>query len=512
MSTKTRFKFTCLALMALFLVPIILSACQPAKQPEPGLIGTWTLDGDFLGSGEQQSLIVQINTLTPQSDNANIFEGTGCLQTGVSGGWAPLALQAVLNPQGATYTINIYSTLLAEQLENGVGVIRLTGETQALTAGKPVSLNGNARTALGEGKWTGERTAALAVECPAWDASLAMRAEVNLMRDMAFTPPFDGTLFSVETSIVSSELRVLEPDGKVTNVPYHSSIFSLGVDFVNSFLFQGGHIGTPALDKPYIFTLLDALGEPIPGIQDQESYLRCRQGAPVNLQAAFVPGGYLEVSWDATNLVPGEFEPEKGYGLYQIIIEKFPRLETGSIYGAEALQTSHRIPWAAFEPGSTGKPDGTDYGIGLSQFDDGQYIIKMATYNFYDAPEGEIGFDCRVEDSRHILFFTKQGDALSIQPGGAISGFVLDKNGKPLSGIAVKCTGADSAFQESMCSAENGFFLFNNLPLDSFTLSAGQFGTEDCGSNPYATVELPAISLTAASPIWEEQNFTLSAE
>lgn len=512
MSTKTRFKFTCLALMALFLVPIILSACQPAKQPEPGLIGTWTLNGDFLGSGEQQSLTVQINHLTPQPENSNILEGTGCMQSGVSGGWAPLALQAALNAQSVTYTFNIYSTLLAEQLENGMGVIRLTGETRAPEAGKPVSLNGNARTVLGEGKWTGERTAALAVECPAWDASLAMRAEVNLMRDLAFTPPFDGTLFSVETSIVSSELRVLEPDGKVTNVPYHSSIFSLGVDFVNSFLFQGGHIGTPALDKSYIFTLLDALGEPIPGIQDQESFLRCGQGAPVNLQAAFVPGGYLELTWDAPDLVPGEFEPEKGYGLYQIIIEKFPRLETGSMYGAETFQTNHRIPWAAFEPGSTGKPDGTDYGIGLSQFDDGQYIIRMAAYNFYDAPEGEIGFDCRVEDSRHVLFFTKQGDALSIQPGGAISGFVLDKNGKPLSGIAVEFAGINSAMRDRVCSAENGYFLFNNLPLDSFTLSAGQFGTEGCGTNAYLTVELPIISLTAASPIQEDQNITLSAQ
>jgi hypothetical protein len=495
---------------------VILTACQPDVQtdigPDSGLIGAWVLSGDFLGSGGQQQVTVQINRLSPQSDNPNIFDGTGCMQSGDSGGWAPLKLRAELNAQTENYSVNIYSTLLAEEFENGTGVIRLIGETGIPAAGEPERITGNSRTALAEGSWTGERTTALTVDCPAWDQSLVMHAEVGLWRDIAFSPPFDETAFMVETNIVSSKLRVLEPDGEVTLIPYHPDIFSYDVDFVNSFLFRGEHAGTPVLDEPYNFFLLDSFDEPIPGIQEQESYRRCGQGAPINFKASFFAGEYLEISWDAPGLVPDEFDPEKGNGCYQIIIEKFPANENGIIYLGETKQTTHHIPWHTFEPGSAGQPDGINYGISLSQFDDGQYVIKMATYNFYDAPEGEIGFDCRVEDSRHDLLFSKQGETLSTQPGGAISGYVMDKDGKPLSGIAVEFVGSQNAIRDSICTTDEGFFLINHLPLDSYTLSAGGFGTEDCEPNSYLPIELPTISLTVESPIQEDQNFTLVAQ
>ncbi len=65
---------------------------------------------------------------------------------------------------------------------------------------------------------------------------------------------------------------------------------------------------------------------------------------------------------------------------------------------------------------------------------------------------------------------------------------------------------------DRICSDKNGFYLFKQLPLDTYTLSAGQFGTEGCGLNMYTTVVLPSVSLTTASPIHEGQNFTLLAQ
>ena len=499
------FKVMCVLVLLFFSV----SACQPGSQAEPELIGAWLLSGDTLGDGSQLELTVQINQLTPQTDNPAILDGSGCMQSGESGGWAPLSLQAELDAASGVYRLHLISTVTTQELENGVGVIRLSGETQPSGAGPYERATGISRTALGAGQWSAERTSALAVECPAWDAALVLRGEVGVGRDLAYSPPLDVTSLLAETSVVSAQLRVIAPDGIVTLIPYHADIFSFDVDFVNSFLYQGGHEGTPALDASYEFFLLDALGEVIPAIQNEDSFRRCNQGAPVNLRTALVPGDYLEVSWDAPELIAGEFDPENGYGFYQIIIEKYPLPEGGFIYGGESEQTSHRIPWKAFEPGSAGQPDGMDYGIGLSQFADGQFIIKMAAYNFYDAPEGEVGFDCRVEDSRHVLIFSKQGDSLSIQPGGAISGFVRGADGKALSGIAVDYRGAETGAHDRVCSGENGFFLFNHLPLDSYTISAGQFGTEGCDPNSFATVTLPALVLTAETPIQADQNFVL---
>jgi hypothetical protein len=103
-----------------------------------------------------------------------------------------------------------------------------------------------------------------------------------------------------------------------------------------------------------------------------------------------------------------------GHGQYQITIEKYPQQEGGFIYGAEGLMNSHRIPWISFDPGSPGSPDGTDYGISLSEFEDGEYEISIFTYNRYDPPEGENGYDCWVYDSGENIVFQKKGDQLSL--------------------------------------------------------------------------------------------------
>ena len=191
------------------------------------------------------------------------------------------------------------------------------------------------------------------------------------------------------------------------------------------------------------------------------------------------------------------------------VLENTPWRESDFLYGAETILTTHRIPWAAFAPGSPGFPEGADYGLSLSALEDGQYIIFVADYSYYDPETGESGYDCRVQDSRHAILLTKQGDQITVQPAGAVSGFIYDGAGSPLAGIAVEINGVGTGFHERVCSRENGYYLFTRLPLDSFTLSAGGFGTEDCPENSFATLTQPDLALDAASSIVEGMDLVL---
>ncbi len=170
----------------------------------------------------------------------------------------------------------------------------------------------------------------------------------------------------------------------------------------------------------------------------------------------------------------------------------------------------HEIPWDSFVPGSTGAPDGADYGVSLSELEDGTYIIQVASYNYYEPAEGEVGHDCRVSDSRQALFITFQGDEITFLPAGAVSGFIYGPDNNPLEGIAVEINGVGSGFHERVCSMENGFFLFTRLPLDTFSMSAGGFGTEDCEPNNFATLIHPDFTLTVNNPILDNINLIIT--
>ena len=257
------------------------------------------------------------------------------------------------------------------------------------------------------------------------------------------------------------------------------------------------------------------LGYPLFGAEDQDVFRRCDQGAATNLRAVVHlrldtdQVDYVEVIWDTPEIIPDYFDPDSGNGFYQLVLEGTPWGETGMLYGSESIQPAHHIPWNSFEPGAAGFPTGHDYGISLSELEDGQYILTIGVFSYYDPPAGESGFDCRVSDSRYGLFLTKQGDQITVQPAGAVSGFVYDGSGNPLADIAVEINGVDTGFHERVCSGENGYYLFTRLPLDSFTLSAGGFGAEDCPENSFATLTQPDLVLDVASPIVEGVDFVL---
>ena len=500
-----------LLLIAIILVAIILFLLlKPGAPTEPpaDLLGMWTFTGRFLQPGTDTELIIQLNTIEPAGEDT--YLGNGCMQTGASGGWAPLSMQAVYNPASGEYTLNMLSTLVAPELEAGAAVIRLVGSSEMGSGGlKDDAASGVAYLVTGEIAWAGGHSSLEIIQCPAWDAALTFRGEFGLHRDLATIPPWDGTNFLSETMIVSSQMQVETPDGQVFLANYHTDIFTPEVNFIDHFRFDYSVEGAPVVAQPYIFTLLDAIGAPVPGFESHDTFQRCDQGAATNLHAEFIPQEGITLTWDAPEIIPDYFDPENGHGLYQATLDHDPWQEGTLTYGAEMISTSHHIPWNTFEPGAAGVPDGQDYGISLSEIEDGRYILFIGTYSYYEPAPGETGFDCRVTDSRQALFITRQGEQITIQPAGAVSGFVTDADGNPLGGIAVAIDGVGTGFHEAVCSRENGYYLFTRLPLDTFRVSAGSVGTEDCPPNDYASIVLPELELTFDVPIRQDIDFVL---
>lgn len=509
-----------LVILAIFLVAIILFLVfKPAEfAPPPGdLRGTWRLSGDFLQSGASTSLTLQINQFGVVAGKPDTYLAAGCMQTGASESWAPLSLQAILDGSSGRYSLTMLSTVVAAELDEGAAVIRFVGDAEMGLAGsKDDRLSGTAYTVAGENDWQGEHSSLKAVECPAWDEGLVFVGEFTTYRDLAHIPAWDIINFQGETLIASAKMRVEAPDGQVYLSEAYTDIFTPDVNFIDQFRFHSPVEGSPITGEPYIFTLLDVLGKTIPGVSAQDSYNRCDQGAAANLRAVVHLRGdnsqvdYVELSWDAPEIIPDYFDPQNGHGFYQLALRRSAGQEGVAFYGAETTATTHNIPWESFEPGSAASPDAYDYGVSLSELEDGGYILSILAYSYYEPQEGESGFDCMVTDNRHALFITKQGDQITAQPAGAISGFVYDSTGNPLAGVAVEINGLGTGFHERVCSRANGYYLFTRLPLDTFNLSAGGFGAEECPPNSFPTLAQPDITLDLENPIREGMDITLA--
>jgi len=500
--------------IAIIIVSFIV-ACGSKSSKDPNLLsdllGTWNLAGNFFQSGTDTNLVLKINEIEPATNGENTYLAVGCTQTEATGRWAPLSVQAIFNAETNSYKLNILSAILLPEADNPASVIRFVGGAEMHTSGVDDDrANGLSYSTLGEIEWIGRHINQQIIDCPQeLDEKLHFQGEVNNGRDFTFTPPLDSTIFSAETNIVSAKMQVETPDGKVVLVPYQTDIFTPNINLIDSFRFSTGADGTPIIAEPYHFTLLDVLGKPIPGAESRDTYKFCDHGAATNIRANYNPGNFLELSWAAPELIPGRFDPENGHGFYQLTLESYPRRDGGWSYGAETTFTTHKAPWNTFKPGPEGLPGGSDYGVSVSELKDGDYIVYVATYNYYMPTAGEVGFDCRVVDSRQNLILTKLGKSITYRPTGAVSGVISDKDGNPQGGIAVKINGANTRFYENVCSQENGYYVFTRLPLDTFTLSAGEFGSETCNQNSFATFSLPDIVLTADNPIRNNIDFFL---
>jgi hypothetical protein len=217
-------------------------------------------------------------------------------------------------------------------------------------------------------------------------------------------------LLGIITSIIMDSVRVDLPDGRSVIVPAVTDVFSPEVDWTTLFRFSTCEPGMPIAGGEYIFTGLDADGEPIPGARNTDIWVGVEPpDPPTNVRAEIIEDGIL-VSWDESPIIPGSFEPaaEPQLGFYQLGIRKIGTDE--SVYGASGISASpHLIPQdeADFIVGK-------DHGLSLGEMEDGTYCLGACVHSI--APEGSLGkvFEYNSTDTDQGITFTIQDGEITL--------------------------------------------------------------------------------------------------
>jgi hypothetical protein len=79
---------------------------------------------------------------------------------------------------------------------------------------------------------------------------------------------------------------------------------------------------------------------------------------------------------------------------------------------------------------------------------------------------------------------------IELEPGGEITGVVLDKNGKARSGISVYLISGDAQANQTMQSDKEGKFRFGGVPSGTFTVKAHKFAAGGVSENEQSEVTL----------------------
>ena len=217
-------------------------------------------------------------------------------------------------------------------------------------------------------------------------------------------------ILEVVTNIVMDSVRVDLPDGGSTVIPRYPE-FSPGVEGTAVLHFFTCAPGVAVAGGEYIFTGLDAAGEPLPGARSTDIWVGVEPpDPPTNVRAELTGSGIL-VSWDESPIIPGSFEPraEPQLGFYQLMIS---RIETGEdVYGANGIIGSpHLVPR---DKGAFIK--WKDFGLSLSEMEDGTYRLYARIFGV--APEGSPGKGAEYNNSdpNQDMGFTIQDGEITIE-------------------------------------------------------------------------------------------------
>lgn len=335
------------------------------------LRGRWEfVVSDF--AEEPLSFDIFINDLAPDPDSqtGNEYLAVGCMGSPGVDAIAPMALRATDKGDGV-YKLSILSTVVPPGDEKPF-VIQFLSTVFTNGSGVPDDvMEGSIRTDFFEG---GELSAThhdrRRTKCPPVGdiptPGLYFRGDVYVHH--AYWGEDLDVIFNVlegYTNIVSSGMRVERPDGTVVIVPYYTDIFSPQVDFISEFRYLETSAGDPISGQPYTFTLLDALGDPIPGTTQTDVWTGCvTYPPPRNLNPVVTAELDVNLSWAPVPVAPG-FDPANGIGFYQIFT--WPDFEGETSYGANVISSpNHLIPWAGFDGWAPGWPDGFDNGASSS--------------------------------------------------------------------------------------------------------------------------------------------------
>lgn len=462
MNKKSKF-----LLGVLFVLIFVIGISVPVNASPNGvddLRGRWDLTWAFDGENDEMPLTLYINDLIEDPNNSTKLFASGCMRTLGSDDFAPLFLRANREVEGV-YDLSILSTVISEDWEPYL--IRFDGMLFANGSGVKDDdiTDGRFITEFAEGNWFATHHDRRLTKCPSIDHSrLVFFADIYAHRDIAYQPPRDTTLLETHTVIVSSGMLVEFPDGREVTVENYTDIFSPDVDFVGRFRYLLNLEETPIIGQPYTFTLLDPLGDPIPGATVTDFWSGCEPEAPTNLVSDYLTDGSIKLSWNPVPYIPGEYDPssEYPYNVYHFGVSPLEGGETE--FGSHgAISSYHIIPWDYFEPDSAGFPDGSNYGQSLSELTDGWYEVTVNGTTSHTPDDEAIGFECFTYDTRETLLINKSGDLLIDQKTGVISGFVYDQFGNPLQNIRVDACTVVGEYCRSSQTNEFGFYSITGL-------------------------------------------------
>jgi hypothetical protein len=334
--------------------------------------------------------------------------------------------------QNVTVTANFARAYDLTMVANPVGLGTATDLTNGspYTAGTSVSIIALANSGCHFVNWTaptgtfGNATSAqTTLVMPAQNATvtanfavdLYFRTDTYVWSNGPATLPLEKRNPFIElqvfTNIVMDSVRVDLPDGRSIIVPPFTDVFSPGVDGTTLLRFDTLVPGMPTAGGEYIFTGLDAAGEPIPRARNTDIWVGVEPPAPpTNVRAEVTKDGIL-VSWDASPIIPGSFEPAAvpQLGFYQLEIGRTGK--GGAVYGAGLISmSSHLIP-----QDRANFAEGKDWGLSLSEMEDGTYHLRTCIHSI--APRGSLGrgFEYNTADSDQGIIFTIQNGEITIE-------------------------------------------------------------------------------------------------
>jgi hypothetical protein len=407
-------------LTSLTLVVLFIPGTVLAQNGVDDLRGRWDFYVDGLGQ-DFDNFIVYIDDIK-YSQDVGAFLANGCMKS-PSQMLSPLALKAEYRGNGS-YNVSITSTVIPSGDGNPF-VIQFFGPFYTFGPGVPDDIAGGddsrIRTEfIDGGMWTAmhhdrEKKSCPAVEIPPLSFSVDVRAQQNLRGGQA---ELIKTILEAQTDIASSGALVEKPDGTKVTLPPYTDIFSPDVDFVSKFRYtipfdQADNVN-PIAGQPYFFTLLDVLGNPIPGSLKTDTWTGCFISAPRNFVANISSNNDIDIEWDEVPKVDG-FDPANGVGFYQIEIGGWNPWSP-DIYGSNLIKsTTHIVPWNDFIPPSPGYPDGYDLGVGLSKFpDDRTYGIRIEAFSRPPIGSGGQNHECVIVDFDENIYFQKTVNGISL--------------------------------------------------------------------------------------------------
>lgn len=403
--------------LLIFLLIILLSSFSViesafADKVSKDLRGRWDIKAD--SSLNESNLVMYVSDIKYDPNNGG-FLATGCLETEYSKLLSPLSLQAEPTVGGG-YEVSFLSTVLPVSGSPFVikfnGSIQINGNSVADDSANGLFHYINSDNDDVNGYWDAKHHDRRRKECPPAEIppfyfNPDVRAHYNY-RDGKIDNSFIG--FDGQTDIVSTGMIVETPDGNTFIASPYTDVFSPNIDFIQNFRFLNNYNSVgPVPNEPYLFSLLDALGNPIPGTNQVDVWTECiLKSGPLNIRASIVKDGIL-LEWDAA---VGLQSPGNVTGFYQIAIDPYPQGGNAQ-YGANIIYYfSHLIPFE-YGPAHQPFPDGFDNGKSLNQLDDGEYMIWMSASSFPPDESGK-GQECVTSESENIIIFCKNNDQITL--------------------------------------------------------------------------------------------------